>query len=57
MKREPVLRERIGDALYYHLKNGDDMKRMRVFYNKVTSLLDQDRIIQGNDGRGTEAQC
>ena len=47
MKREPVLCERIGPALYYHLKKGDDAKRMRVFYNKVTSLLDQARIIEG----------
>ena len=39
--------ERIGPALYYHLKKGDDAKRMRVFYNKVTSLLDQIRIIEG----------
>lgn len=47
MLRYPTLRERIGTALYYYIFNeAHDTRRMRFLYNKVTSLLDQDKIIR-----------
>lgn len=46
MRRHPALRERIGAALYHYImRMSEDKTKMQYLYNKVTSLLDQDRVI------------
>jgi len=43
---EPELEKMIGTALFYHIQsNQRDNGVIRVLYNKVTSVLDQRRIV------------
>lgn len=45
MNKQPELREKIGVPLYWHFKKlKDDTKTAKVWYNKITSLLDQTNI-------------
>ena len=45
LQREPDIKKRCGLALYYYITiKSNDLKKIRYYYNKVTSLLDQIRI-------------
>ena len=49
LQREPYIQKRCGLALYYYInQNADNRRKIRYYYNKVTSLLDQIRIIDGD---------
>ena len=46
MRHDTVLCDCLGTALYHFImRNREDAKRIRYLYNKVTSLLDQIKIM------------